>query len=144
MACQSPPGVLANFKKRAKCCPESVRGWPSEIFLGNSLKELRAGGLSPADAGWSGAGVASRSQVMPVRLGPKDMLPPRALAAGHFELNDWQVIPVSQHLPQVFRDRAEIPSDLSRIPASLTFCMIDIFRAPVQRYRPSICHGRIF
>jgi len=27
----------------------------------------------------------------------KDMLPRRALAARHFELNDWQVIPVTQH-----------------------------------------------
>ena len=34
---------------------------------------------------------------MLVRLGLKDMLPRRALATEHFELNDWQVIPVTQH-----------------------------------------------
>ena len=39
----------------------------------------------------AGAGVASRSQV------GKDMLPRRALAAGHFELNDYKGIPVTQH-----------------------------------------------
>ncbi len=39
----------------------------------------------------AGACVASRSQVV------KDMLPRRALGAGHFELNDWQAISVTQH-----------------------------------------------
>jgi hypothetical protein len=38
-----------------------------------------------------GAGVASRSQVA------KDMLPRHALAAGHFEFNDYKGIPVTQH-----------------------------------------------
>jgi hypothetical protein len=95
MTVQWPQGVWANFKERVKCL-YPLRYWPSERRR-NSPKKLRPGELSPADAGWPGACVAARLQVMPVRLGPPDMLSRRALTAGHFELNHWQAIPVRQH-----------------------------------------------
>ncbi|PYL79730.1 MAG: hypothetical protein DMF27_00500 [Verrucomicrobia bacterium] len=76
MACQSPRGAWANFKKRAKCL-YPLRYWPRKR-RGNSPKEPRPGGLK----------IARRLRCVSV-TGRKGHAPSSRLGGGHFELNDW-------------------------------------------------------